>query len=36
MTVKNKATVIKCSGAEDSRFSLAIQDREPDFAEEDA
>lgn len=34
MSVKNKATMIKYSGAEDGCFSLAIKDREPDFAEE--
>lgn len=33
MSDKNKATMIKHNGAEDSSFSLAIKDRGPDFAE---
>lgn len=34
MSDKNKATMIKHSGAEDSCFSLTTKDRGPDFAEE--
>jgi len=34
MSVKNKATMIKYSRAEDGCFPSAIRDREPDFAGE--
>jgi len=35
MSVKNKATMVKYSRAEDSHLPLALQDGEADFVEED-